>query len=66
VPKFYQQCFVNGVRLSDRKTIEVLESDIHRLLPAGSYGVEIDWVADSENSIHANVSYLKEKVSSGL
>lgn len=61
MPKFYQQCFIEGVTMSDRKTIDMLEIDIHKMLPPRSFGVEIEWSQYSENSVKGNVSYLWDK-----
>jgi hypothetical protein len=60
--RYGQECWVKGVNLSDRGTIELLEYDIHKNLPAGSYDVEIAWLQEVE-SVKAKVVYSWGKVS---
>jgi hypothetical protein len=65
VRRFGQECWVKGVNLSDLATIELLEYDIHKNLPAGSYDVEIAWLQEAE-SVKAKVVYSWGKVSRGV
>jgi hypothetical protein len=63
--RYGQECWVKGINLSDRETIELLEYDIHKNLPAGSYDVEIAWLQEAE-SVKAKVVYSWGKVSHGV